>query len=106
MTGSSSAVSRTNVSRTNMSTPTIGQFMSRAPHTIGHDQTLATAHQMMNEHSIRHLPVLESGKLVGVVSQRDLHFVETLQSVDAEEVKVSEAMSPAVFTTGPRTSLR
>ena len=89
-----------------MSIPTINRFMSRSPHTIGHDQPLAAAHQMMNEHGIRHLPVLKAGKLVGIVSQRDLHFVETLRGVDAKEVKVSEAMSPEAFTVGPRASLR
>ena len=74
-----------------MTEPTIDQFMTRAPHTIGYHQTLATAHRMMRELSIRHLPVLDGGKLVGILSQRDLHFIETLKDVDPDEVPVSEA---------------
>ena len=80
--------------------------MTEAPHTIGHDQTLAAAHRMMHKHSIRHLPVLDAGKLVGILSLRDLHFIETLKDIDQEQVQVSEAMSPDVFAIGPRSSLR
>jgi acetoin utilization protein AcuB len=89
-----------------MSEPTIDQFMTKGPHTIGQGQTLAAAHRMMREHSIRHLPVLEGGKLVGIVSQRDLHFLETLADVDAEEVEVSEAMSQDAFAIGPGSTVR
>jgi len=35
----------------------------------------AAAHRMMNQHAIRHLPVLDAGKLVGILSLRDLHFI-------------------------------
>lgn len=89
-----------------MTNPTIERFMTKAPHTIGHHQTLAAAHRMMNEHGIRHLPVLEAGKLVGILSQRDLHFIETLKDVDPEEVKVSEAMTQEAFTVSPRATVR
>jgi acetoin utilization protein AcuB len=86
--------------------PTVDQFMTKGPYTIGHDQTLAAAHRKMREHSIRHLPVLAAGKLVGIVSQRDLHFIETLNEVDPEEVQVSEAMSEGAYTIGPRATVR
>jgi acetoin utilization protein AcuB len=89
-----------------MTEPTIDRFMTKGPHTIGHHQTLAAAHRMMREHSIRHLPVLDAGKLIGILSQRDLHFIETLRDVDPEEVKVSEAMSQEVFAVGPQASFR
>lgn len=80
--------------------------MTKGLHTIGHDQTLAAAHRMMNQHAIRHLPVLEGGKLVGILSLRDLHFIETLKDIDHEQVQVSEAMSQDVFAIGPRSSVR
>jgi len=89
-----------------MSTPTIERFMTPVPHTIGFRQTLAAAHRLMSEHGIRHLPVLESGKLVGILSQRDLHLIETLRDVNPEEVEVSEAMTPAPYTVSARSSLR
>jgi acetoin utilization protein AcuB len=89
-----------------MSEPTIEQFMTRSPRTIGHQQSLAAAHRMMREHDIRHLPVLDSGKLVGMLSLRDLHFIETLGDVDQETVNVSEAMSQDTYAVGPRATLR
>jgi acetoin utilization protein AcuB len=89
-----------------MSEPTVDRFMTKSPYTIGHDQTLAAAHRKMREHSIRHLPVLNAGRLVGIVSQRDLHFIETLNEVDPEEVQVSEAMSEGAYTIGPRSTVR
>jgi len=89
-----------------MKEPSVDRFMTKAPHTIGHHQTLASAHRLMEEHAIRHLPVLETGKLVGILSQRDLYFIETLSNTDPERVLVSEAMMPDVFGIGPRSSVR
>ena len=57
-------------------------------------------------YGIRHLPVLAGGKLVGMLSQRDLHFIESLANVDPEKVPVSDAMSTDTYAVGPRTSLR
>lgn len=85
---------------------TIQHFMTRCPHTIGHDQSLTAAHRLMREHDIRHLPVLDGGQLVGLLSQRDLHLIESLDDVDPDQVSVSEAMSSDVFSVGPRTSIR
>jgi acetoin utilization protein AcuB len=84
---------------------TVREFMTRNPVTIGDQMSLAAAHRVMRENQIRHLPVLSSGKLVGVLSLRDLHFIETLPGVDPQEVLVSEAMSPDVYTATPSTPL-
>lgn len=81
--------------------PTVQKFMTTQPHSIGRDQTMATAHKMMREHRFRHLPVLEGGKLVGLLSDRDLHLVETLKDVDPEKVQVEDAMSTNIFAVEP-----
>jgi acetoin utilization protein AcuB len=80
---------------------TIGDVMTPQPLTIGRDQKLDTAHRMMAENGIRHLPVLEHGDLVGVVSQRDLYFVETIAGVDKLSDKVEDAMSTDARKFGP-----
>jgi acetoin utilization protein AcuB len=72
---------------------TIADVMTPQPLTIGREQRLVTAHTMMTENRIRHLPVLEHGDLVGVVSQRDLYFVETIAGVDKFADKVDDAMT-------------
>jgi acetoin utilization protein AcuB len=79
--------------------------MTESPHSIGADQTLETAHAMMRSHGIRHLPVLRAGKLVGLLSQRDLYLVETLREVDAHVLTVEEAMSQSTYCVTPRASL-
>ena len=80
--------------------------MTPSPHTIGQEQPLSVGYRLMREHGIRHLPVLHGGKLVGVLSQRDLHFIETLEDVDPEKVEVNEAMTQDTYAVGPRTTLR
>jgi len=85
--------------------PTIRKYMTHDPYTIGQEQTLEVAHRVMREHRIRHLPVLAGGKLVGIVSQRDLHLIETLRDVDPAKTTVAEAMTMDVYITTPNTPL-
>jgi acetoin utilization protein AcuB len=86
-------------------TPVIDDFMTRRVQTIGMKSRLSEAHRLMNDNAIRHLPVLEGGRLVGMLSQRDLHLIETLQGVDPQEVTVEEAMTQDVYSVPPGTSL-
>lgn len=71
----------------------IATLITPMPHTIGPKQSLAKAHAIMRGANIRHLPVLDGGKLVGIVTERDLHLVETFKDVDPDEVPVEEAMT-------------
>jgi acetoin utilization protein AcuB len=84
---------------------TIDSVMTRSVHTIGTKSPLAEAHRVMNAQGIRHLPVLEGGRLVGMLSQRDLHLIETLKDVDPKEVSVEEAMSQDCYVVPPETPL-
>ena len=79
----------------------IERFMTPNPYCIGRGQPLSTAHELMRKHRVRHLPVLDGGRLVGVLSQRDLFFVETLRDVDPKKVLVEEAMSSQVYMVPP-----
>jgi len=55
----------------------------------------------MLEHHVRHLPVLDGGRIVGLISERDLLLVESLPGVNPTEVRVEEAMVQNVFTVEP-----
>lgn len=81
--------------------PRVERYMTASPYFIDRGQTLAQAHEMMLACGIRHLPVLQGGKLAGLISERDLDLVETLPFVDPEKVKVEEAMSLAVYAVSP-----
>ena len=85
--------------------PSIQKYMSTSPHSIGLEQTLATAHEMMHEHGIRHLPVLHGGELRGILTDRDLHLIESMEGVDPREVTAEDAMSTAIFAVSPDTPL-
>ena len=52
--------------------PTVLSVMSPFPYTINADEPAAAATRMMAEHAIRHLPVLDKGQLIGVISDRDI----------------------------------
>ena len=67
--------------------PAVMKDMTTTPQTIGLDQTLAFARDLFREHHIRHLPVLEGGKLVGVLSDRDVALIEALPNVDPTTVQ-------------------
>jgi len=80
---------------------TVAAFMTSQPVTIGRKESLATAHHMMRANGVRHLPVLEHGDLVGVVSQRDLLFLETIRGVDLDADTVEDAMSTDTYSVPP-----
>ena len=50
----------------------IAHWMTRNPTTIGPDETHQDALDRMLQGGFRHLPVIDDGRLVGVVSIRDL----------------------------------
>jgi CBS domain-containing protein len=49
-----------------------GQVMARKLYVIGPDVEASTAMKMMNEMGIRRLPVMDEGRLVGIISREDL----------------------------------
>lgn len=50
----------------------VGELMSKNPYTISSENTVEECMSMMNEKKIRHLPVVDEGRLTGVVSVGDL----------------------------------
>ena len=50
----------------------VSSWMTPNPRTVGPDEDSETALQTMLDHGFRHLPVVEDGELIGIVSIRDL----------------------------------
>lgn len=85
--------------------PTIQKYMTTSPHSIGIEQPIAHAHKLMSEHRIRHLPVLAGGKLVGMVTARDLALIESFDEIDPHTTNVEDAMSSNVYAVSPDAGL-
>jgi len=79
--------------------------MSTTPISIGKAQTLADAQKVMQSEGIRHLPVLDGGRLLGMLTDRDVHLIESLKGVDPTKVLVEDAMSQNAFSVAPETPL-
>jgi len=88
-----------------MSSKTVGDCMTANPVTIPADLSLADAAERMHEHGIRHLPVIDQGHIVGLISERDLALVLGIPGVDKNRVEVTEAMTVNPYIVAPDTPL-
>lgn len=52
--------------------PSIGSVMTPFPYTAQVDDSLLRARALMVEHEVRHLPVKDGDRLVGILTDRDL----------------------------------
>jgi len=50
----------------------VSSWMTRDPITVGPDEDVEIALSTMLDHGFRHLPVVENGEVIGIVSIRDL----------------------------------
>lgn len=83
------------------SMPVVRTFMTASPHTIEADRTIADAHTILFERKVRQLPVMRSGQLVGMLSDRDLALIASLPGVEPSQLKVEDTMSVSVYKVSP-----
>jgi CBS domain-containing protein len=89
--------------------------MKRQIVSVGADDRLSTVEDIMTLGGVRHMPVVSGGKLVGVVSERDLlrASLSTLDSAGKDDrraflhaVVIRRVMSTPPIVIGPRASVR
>lgn len=78
--------------------PAVARYMTQRPVTIGSEATLAAAERLMRVHQIRHLPVVDGGRLVGLLVAHDVHMLELVGRLDLESVIVEAVMIRDPFT--------
>jgi acetoin utilization protein AcuB len=90
------------------------EMMSRDVITIEATQSIADAVEVLGEHDLRHLPVLSRGRLVGMLSDRDVRSLGLTRALDGATIAqahermrwtVARAMSADVATVAPETEL-
>jgi acetoin utilization protein AcuB len=80
--------------------------MTRDVVTVGPEESAARAWGLCRERNIRHLPVVEGGRLVGIVSDRDLRDLSPPRATADQEntlgwVRIRDMMSTGVVTAHP-----
>ncbi|MCC6277554.1 MAG: CBS domain-containing protein [Oligoflexia bacterium] len=99
------AIIKTRRKKMSKSIPPLQKFMTVQPHSIGIDQPIQKARDLMTEYKIRHLPVLKGGKIVGIITDRDIRLVMGFEGVDPEEMAVEEAYTPDPYIASPNSRL-
>jgi CBS domain-containing protein len=94
---------------------TVKDIMTKEVSTLGRNDTLDFADDIMTLERIRHLPVLDEGRVVGVVSQRDLFrsalaaalgYGEKAQKRLLRTIRVKEVMSEPAITVSPEAPVK
>ncbi len=93
----------------------VKNYMKRDPVTVRKDDSFRYALKLIRKEGIRHLPVLDGKKLVGIVTDRDLRQsapspATTLEVHELnyllERLKIEAIMTKKVITVTPMTNLR
>lgn len=82
----------------------IKSLMTPLPKTIGYDIGVSKAKNMMKELSCHHLPVLNGGQLVGIVTERDLRITELFSKDD--ETTVEDIMEGNPYIVDPDANVK
>ena len=83
--------------------PHVGTLMTPTPVCCDPYELLIVARDRMAQHKVRHLAVVDSEKLVGVVSARDIDTLERCPHTPLAQATVADAMEPHVFAVAPTT---
>jgi CBS domain-containing protein len=90
----------------------VREIMSKDIEVVDRNDNLRTVEERMATKQLRHLPVLEQGEVVGIVTQRDLFkatmsstmgYGEKAQQAYLQSVRVKEIMVYPVVTVAPDT---
>jgi CBS domain-containing protein len=96
----------------------IEKIMTRAPHTIESNRSVGAVLSLMREYGISHIPIMESGKLVGIITIEDIlkniYWPQRRQTtgdivgekIETLGVAVKGIMASPVVTVDGKTSLR
>jgi acetoin utilization protein AcuB len=87
--------------------PSVGAAMTPFPYSVGPDASVLEVERLMHVHRIRHVPVQDDGRVLGVVSERELlHLVHTaLPDADKSRLRIRHLLRQDPYVTEMATPL-
>jgi CBS domain-containing protein len=79
----------------------VKEIMTQEPRTCSPETNLAAAAALMLDGDCGILPVVTDGKLVGVVTDRDMYIALATRDKRASEIPVNDVVQTPVHTCGP-----
>ena len=76
------------------------RHQDRAVATVGADETVMAAHQRMKLYDVSQLPVLQNGRVIGIVDEQDI-LMEVIDNPAHFREPVTEAMESHIVTVAP-----
>lgn len=76
--------------------PTVSRYMTREPYSVASTANLDRARALLISHGIRHLPVIDGDKLVGVLARAEVDAVASVPGVELTHVEVARVMTPPI----------
>lgn len=83
----------------------IQTVMTICPHSVGLDQDITVAREMMKRYNFHHLPVLEGGRILGVVSDRDLRNATNWMKTTESKLTMEDVYSSEPYVVSPESKL-
>ena len=88
-----------------MNNNTVQNIMTTNVATVSPNQTIQEAAQLMSQHNVGALPVVENGQMKGIVTDRDITLRSTAQGLNSS-TPVSQVMSTNLVTGSPDMSVQ
>lgn len=83
----------------------IKDVMTSFPHSIGKEQSIIKAGEMMRQFACHHLPVQDGGRLLGIISDRDVKSALGWNPSKKNSLTVKDVFTPEPYTAEPSTPL-
>jgi CBS domain-containing protein len=84
----------------------VREYMTACPLTVSSRDSIAVASRVMRERRIRHIPVVDERRLAGMISDRDVSLVLSLEEVDPRCVTVGTVMTADPYVVEAETPLK
>ena len=90
----------------------VSDFMTRDPIVVAHTTSVRDARRILDDNNIRHLPVMQENRIVGIVSDRDLRLAgptpwlpHSAYAEEAEHHTVADLMCTDIVSQRPSISV-